>query len=97
MFVFLISILLLTVDHPCHHTFCRGGLFKWLQNYNSTCPTCRERMSRNSPISITLLSFLGMLEQIPVSCKLCGPTNIQRGNFQDHFDRICPKPNASKE
>ncbi|CAF1519170.1 unnamed protein product [Adineta steineri] len=32
-----------------------------------------------------------MLNQILVKCKLCGQSNIQRGNFQDHIDRNCPK------
>jgi Ran GTPase-activating protein (RanGAP) involved in mRNA processing and transport len=32
-----------------------------------------------------------MLDQIPVKCKLCGQSNIQRANFQDHIDRICPE------
>ncbi|CAF4028771.1 unnamed protein product [Adineta steineri] len=75
----------------CHHSFCRQCLDKWLQNYNSTCPTCREKIPRNSPTAITLLSFLCMLNQILVKCKLCGQSNIQRGNFQDHIDRNCSK------
>lgn len=83
------------VTTPCHHSFCRQCLYKWLQNYNSTCPSCREKIPRNSPTSITLLSFLCMLDQILVKCKLCGQSNIQRGNFQDHIDRICPKTIAS--
>jgi hypothetical protein len=32
-----------------------------------------------------------MLDQLLVECKLCKQSKIQRGNFEDHIDKICPK------
>lgn len=75
----------------CHHSYCRSCLTKWLDNDKSTCPTCRQSISRTNVMPITLLNFISMLNQIPVKCKLCDQSSIQRGNFTDHSDRRCLK------
>ncbi|CAF1038344.1 unnamed protein product [Rotaria sp. Silwood1] len=36
-----------------------------------------------------------MLNEIQVKCTLCGETNLQRGNFQNHINNLCPKADVS--
>lgn len=79
------------VETLCHHSFCWYCLNRWFENSKLTCPTCRKIISRFNSNRITLLSFISMLDQIRVTCKLCHQSNIERGNFQDHTDKICPK------
>jgi hypothetical protein len=76
---------------PCHHSYCWLCLDRWFQTSKSTCPACRKIISRLNTIPVTLLSFLSMLDQLLVECKLCKQSKIQRGNFEDHIDKICPK------
>ncbi|CAF4455138.1 unnamed protein product [Rotaria sp. Silwood2] len=75
----------------CHHSFCRLCLQKWVQTGKSTCPTCRKMVATKDLTPVTLLNFISMLDQILVKCKLCQQSNIQRGNFQDHIDKVCTK------
>jgi hypothetical protein len=82
---------LVPVATSCHHSFCRQCLDKWFAISGTTCPTCRKTISRLDSHPITLLSFLSMLDQLFVKCKLCEQSKIQRGNFGDHIDKICPK------
>ena len=77
------------VTTVCHHSYCRSCLEAWLNSGATTCPTCRHILSRTSVMSITLLNFTSMLDQIPVKCKLCNQSNIQRSNFASHIDRHC--------
>lgn len=79
------------VETLCHHSFCFRCLNQWFENSKLTCPTCRKIISRLNSKRITLLSFLSMLNQIHVQCKLCQQSNIQRGNFHDHIDKYCAK------
>ncbi|CAF1233679.1 unnamed protein product [Rotaria magnacalcarata] len=75
----------------CHHSFCRLCLEKWIQTDRLTCPSCRNGITINNSTAVTLLNFISMLDRILVKCKLCQQSNIQRGNFQDHIDKICTR------
>jgi len=79
------------VETICHHLFCCQCLNRWIDNDKSTCPTCRKIISRNTLKSITFINFISMLNQIVVKCILCHQSNIQRGNFQDHINKMCLK------
>jgi hypothetical protein len=79
------------VETQCHHLFCCECLNKWIENDKSTCPTCRKTISTNTLNSIKFINFISMINQILVKCLLCNQSNIQRGNFQDHINKICPK------
>ena len=76
---------------PCHHSFCGQCLDRWFRLSKSTCPACRKTISRYNSNPVTLLSFLSMLDQLQVECKLCKQSRIQRGNFEDHIEKVCPK------
>jgi hypothetical protein len=76
---------------PCHHSYCWLCLDRWFQTSKSTCPACRKTISRFNTMPVTLLSFISMLDQLLVECKLCKQSKIQRGNFEDHIEKICPK------
>jgi hypothetical protein len=79
------------VETECHHLFCCKCLNRWIENDKSTCPTCRKIISKNSLKSIEFINFISMINQILVKCLLCHQSNIQRGNFQDHINKICHK------
>ncbi|CAF2795037.1 unnamed protein product [Rotaria sp. Silwood2] len=53
-------------------------------------------MCLKNPISINELTqasrpLRNILDQIRVQCTLCAQTDLQRGNFVDHINKICPK------
>jgi len=76
----------------CDHTFCLQCIQQWLNKHDS-CPTCRQLISNiQTLIPIKTRLILNMLDGLPVKCKSCYQTNIQRGNFQDHL-KICRKTN----
>jgi hypothetical protein len=73
----------------CDHIFCRMCIEKVLEN-NITCPICRsptmlyefQRATRN---------LVNMLSKILVRCECCNQVNIQRGDFTEHINKLCPK------
>ncbi|CAF2844841.1 unnamed protein product [Rotaria sp. Silwood2] len=81
---------------PCDHTYGRECITQWFnQNDKSSCPICLKM-----PISINELTqasrpLRNMLDQIRVQCTLCAQTGLQRGNFVDHVNKICPKSTVS--
>ncbi|CAF4917966.1 unnamed protein product, partial [Rotaria sp. Silwood1] len=53
-------------------------------------------MCLKKPVSINELTqasrpLRNILDQIRVRCTLCAETGLQRGNFVDHINKICPK------
>ncbi|CAF1293167.1 unnamed protein product [Didymodactylos carnosus] len=77
---------------PCDHTYGRICISQWLdQNNHDSCPICiKQPLSINDFIQASR-PLRCMLDQLRVRCILCGETNIQRGNFGDHINKICPE------
>ena len=74
----------------CGETLCRKCIAYLIEMRKDSCPNCRQKImiTRLNNASRPLQS---MLDQLDVKCTVCGQTNIQRGNFNDHIDRVCPK------
>ncbi|CAF4542913.1 unnamed protein product [Rotaria sp. Silwood1] len=76
----------------CDHTYGRACITRWLnQNDIGSCPMCLKK-----PLSINELTqasrpLRNMLDQLRVQCLLCTQTGLQRGNFVDHMNKVCPK------
>ncbi|CAF2425710.1 unnamed protein product [Rotaria sp. Silwood2] len=83
------------VSTPCEHTFCRQCILTWLELSKTSCPSCRETLSKKDLTSISVIFIHGMLNEIQVKCILCGAINLQRGNFQNHINNLCPKADVS--
>jgi vacuolar-type H+-ATPase subunit I/STV1 len=75
---------------PCDDTFCRECITNWIQRQNASCPLCRKPLSINVLKQATR-TVRNMLNQLPVKCTSCGQTELQRGNFNDHIQKVCPK------
>ncbi|CAF0872445.1 unnamed protein product [Rotaria sordida] len=83
------------VSTPCKHTFCRRCIVTWLELHKTSCPSCREILSKEDLTSISVIFIHGMLNEILVKCTLCDEINLQRGNFQNHINNLCPKADVS--
>ena len=76
---------------PCDHTYGHACISHWLsQDGKSSCPMCNQQ-----PVLVTELTqaariFRNMLDELQVRCKLCEQTGLQRGNFPDHINKVCP-------
>jgi hypothetical protein len=79
------------VTTPCDHSYCQECLERWLNEGYSSCPTCRHFLSMNDFKPVTTRLVLNILDKLLVKCSDCGQTNIQRGNFNDHMTKVCPK------
>ena len=77
---------------PCRHTFCRLCITSWLQRGEDSCPRCRGKLSLRdiTPASHDVCS---LVDDLQVKCFACKQTGIQRGQFQAHLDRSCPRRN----
>jgi hypothetical protein len=75
----------------CDHTFCQECIEHWLKEGYSSCPTCRHSLSINDLKPVTTRLILNILDRLLVKCSECGQTGIQRGNFNDHVKKLCPK------
>ncbi|CAF1025004.1 unnamed protein product [Adineta steineri] len=81
------------IDHvvtECQHLFCSQCSNLWMKPDQLTCPICRKTIFRHGLKPITMISFISILNQVFGKCILCNQSHIQRGNFQDHIDKICP-------
>ncbi|CAF1111248.1 unnamed protein product [Adineta ricciae] len=79
------------VTTPCDHTYCQQCIRQWLSQNHSSCPTCRQALSSDDLTPITTRLVLNMLDKLLVKCSLCGTNRIERGNLNDHINKICPK------
>ncbi|CAF1259585.1 unnamed protein product [Rotaria magnacalcarata] len=79
------------VTTPCDHSYCQECIEHWLDEGYSTCPACRQPTSINNLKPITTRLVLNILDRLQVKCLECGQCGIQRGNFNDHIAKICPK------
>ncbi len=88
----------------CNHTFCKECIKKWLDRIN-TCPTCRQVNSNSyrchntasfrsmqtvAYVEINTRIVLNQLYRLLVRCLICGESNIQRCDYQNH-ENTCGK------
>ena len=75
---------------PCDETFCRYCITQWLQKQNTVCPFCRQSLSIDVLTEPCRL-VRNMIDQLHVKCLACGQTDLLKGNFNDHLEKVCPK------
>jgi hypothetical protein len=76
----------------CDHTYGRACITHWLNtNSVSSCPTCVKQPLLIKDLSQASRPLRNMLDQLRVRCTLCEQTGLQRGNFNDHINKVCPK------
>jgi hypothetical protein len=75
---------------PCGETFCRECITQWIETRNTSCPICQKNLSLDALTQPTRM-VRNMLDRILVMCIVCGETDLQRGNFNDHIEKVCPK------
>ena len=86
------------VSTPCKHTFCR---FCIETKIKKTGGACAKAKCKNKSIALEDLSqvteriVLNMLDRLLVKCISCGTSNIQRGAFEKHATKLCPKAAVS--
>jgi hypothetical protein len=73
----------------CGHTFCRKCITNTFRRI-SKCPICRQPLTLVDLHPVIIRPFLNQLNQLLVKCKWCSQSNIQRNNFEDHFN-TCTK------
>ncbi|CAF3341582.1 unnamed protein product [Rotaria sp. Silwood1] len=79
------------ITTSCDHSYCQVCIQRWLDEGYSSCPACRHPLSINNLKPVTTRLILNILDKLLVKCLQCGQTGIQRGNFNDHITKICPK------
>jgi hypothetical protein len=79
---------------PCGDTFCRECITQWIQSGQLSCPLCRRQLQSTNLIPAPH-SFRNILDQLPVKCRPCGRTGLQRSDFKTHVKNVCPKTNIS--
>ena len=83
---------------PCKHTFCRVCIETKIKKSGSGCakPKCRNKsMTLDDLTPVTERIVLNMLDRLLVRCTNCGAQNIQRGAYEKHVVKSCPKAAVS--
>jgi hypothetical protein len=77
---------------PCDHTYGRTCITRWLtEDIKYCCPTCLKQPLLIKDFTQASRPLRNMLDQLRVRCTLCEETGLQRGNFNDHINKVCPK------
>jgi hypothetical protein len=82
------------VSTPCKHTFCRVCIENKIKKTGGACakPKCKNKSIALEDLTpVTERIVLNMLDRLLVKCTNCGTSNIQRGAFEKHATKICPK------
>ena len=74
----------------CDETYCRKCITYWIQTGNRSCPHCRQTLSIDTLRQVPR-PLKSMLDQLQVKCMVCEQTELERGNFDDHIQKLCPK------
>ncbi|UJR32433.1 hypothetical protein I4U23_019895 [Adineta vaga] len=82
------------ISAPCKHTFCRECIDRWIGKNNKTCPICRSQIRAMNEFIPVCHPFQNMLDRLKIKCSTCNQTDLQRDNFNDHINKICPKVNV---
>jgi len=83
---------------PCKHTFCRTCIETKIKKSNGACAKskCKNKSITLEDLTpVTERIVLNMLDRLLVKCTSCGTTNIQRGAFEKHVNKLCPKATVS--
>jgi hypothetical protein len=79
---------------PCKHTFCRLCIETKIKKTGGACakPKCKNKSIALEDLTpVTERIVLNMLDRLLVRCTSCGAPNIQRGAFEKHATKLCPK------
>ena len=82
------------VSTPCKHTFCRVCIENKIRKTGGACakPKCKNKsITLDDLTTVTERIVLNMLDRLLVRCISCGTPNIQRGAFEKHVMKSCPK------
>lgn len=82
------------VSTPCKHTFCRICIENKIRKTGGACAKakCKNKsitLEDLMPVSERIV--LNMLDRLLVKCLNCGMPNVQRGTFEKHATKTCPK------
>ncbi len=86
------------ISTPCKHTFCRTCIENKIKKTGGACakPKCKNKSIALEDLTpVTERIVLNMLDRLLVKCTNCGALNIQRGAFEKHVTKICPKAAVS--
>jgi hypothetical protein len=86
------------VSTPCKHTFCRVCIENKIKKSGGICakPKCKNKsLTLEDLTPVTERIVLNMLDRLLVKCNNCGMSNIQRGAYERHATKICPKATVS--
>lgn len=86
------------VSTPCKHTFCRICIENKIKKTGGACAKhkCKNKSLTNEDLTpVTERIVLNMLDRLLVKCTNCGSANIQRGAFEKHATKLCPKATVS--
>lgn len=72
------------------HTFCRQCIKEWVK-HNPSCPACRDKLFVKDLKLVAEGYLLDSLNEIQVKCKYCGQIGLERGKFDEHKSKYCPK------
>ncbi|CAF1468045.1 unnamed protein product [Rotaria sordida] len=73
---------------PCDHTFCRSCIIKWIEE-NDRCPACRKKPITIQSLRATDRIVFDIVDRLLVRCRACRQSNIQRGNYDEHYNKYC--------
>ncbi len=79
---------------PCKHTFCRTCIETKIKKSGGACakPKCKNKSIALEDLTpVTERIVLNMLDRLLVKCTSCGTINIQRGAYEKHVVKLCPK------
>jgi len=75
----------------CHKPFIQPVITPCVKTFCRQCVEQAPDYSKQELLSLTDPSVLIALDQIQVKCKLCDEINLERGHFQNHIIKLCPK------
>ena len=76
---------------PCDHTFCRKCITGSINAGNIGCPTCRQQPMLQNNLAPASRIVRKLLDDLLIKCRLCGETELKRGNFNKHISNECRK------
>jgi len=79
---------------PCNHIVCCECITGRTETNWDPCPTCGKLILVDSQSPIRH-SPVNIFYKLRVKCTLCGQTELQRENFDDHINKECPNVHVS--